>query len=49
MVDTLARMEMRGIMVDRQILSRLSGDFAQILARPEDEIHAMAGEKFALG
>lgn len=49
MVDTLARMEMRGIMVDRQILSRLSGDFAQTLARLEDEIHEMAGEKFALG
>ena len=28
----LARMEMRGIAVDRQILSRLSGDFAQTLA-----------------
>jgi DNA polymerase-1 len=49
MVDTVARMEMRGIMVDRQILSRLSGDFAQTLARLEDEIHEMAGEKFALG
>jgi DNA polymerase-1 len=49
MVNTLARMEMRGIMVDRQILSRLSGDFAQTLARLEDEIHEMAGEKFALG
>jgi DNA polymerase I len=49
MVDTLARMEMRGIMVDRQILSRLSGDFAQTLARLEDEIHEMAGEKFSLG
>ena len=42
-------MEMRGISVDRQILSRLSGDFAQTLARLEDEIHEMAGEKFALG
>ena len=49
MVDTLARMEMRGILVDRQILSRLSGDFAQTLARLEDEIDEMAGEKFALG
>jgi len=49
MVDVVARMEMRGIAVDRQILSRLSGDFAQTLARLEDEIHEMAGEKFALG
>ncbi|HEV2791194.1 MAG TPA: DNA polymerase, partial [Solirubrobacterales bacterium] len=39
----------RGILVDRQILSRLSGDFAQTLARLEDEIHEMAGEKFSLG
>jgi DNA polymerase-1 len=49
LVEVLARMEERGIMVDRQILSRLSGDFAQGLARLEDEIHTMAGEKFALG
>ncbi|HZH51942.1 MAG TPA: DNA polymerase I [Microvirga sp.] len=49
LVDVIARMEMRGILVDRQILSRLSGDFAQSLARLEDEIHEMAGEKFALG
>lgn len=49
LVDVIARMEMAGILVDRQILSRLSGDFAQSLARLEDEIHEMAGEKFALG
>jgi DNA polymerase-1 len=49
MIDVVARMEMRGIMVDRQILSRLSGDFAQSLARLEAEIHEMAGETFALG
>ncbi|PVE25078.1 DNA polymerase I [Microvirga sp. KLBC 81] len=49
LVDVIARMEMRGILVDRQILSRLSGDFSQTLARLEDEIHEMAGEKFALG
>ncbi|WP_112662052.1 DNA polymerase I [Microvirga flavescens] len=48
MVDTLARMEMRGILVDRQILSRLSGDFAQSLARLEAEIHEIAGEKFTV-
>jgi DNA polymerase-1 len=49
LVDVLARMEERGILVDRQILSRLSGDFAQTLARLEDEIQEMAGEKFSLG
>src|SRR5919112_6408062 len=49
MVEVLARMEERGILADRQILSRLSGDFAQTLARLEAEIHEMAGESFALG
>jgi DNA polymerase-1 len=39
-------MERRGIMVDRQILSRLSGEFAQILARLEEEIQEMADERF---
>ena len=42
-------MEMRGITVDRQILSRLSGDFAQTLARLEAEIQEIAGEKFNIG
>ena len=32
MVPVLARMEREGIMVDRQVLSRLSGDFAQAMA-----------------
>jgi DNA polymerase-1 len=49
MPDCLARMEARGIAIDRQILSRLSGEFAQGMARLESEIHAMAGESFNLG
>jgi DNA polymerase-1 len=49
LVDVIARMEMRGIKVDRQILSRLSGDFAQTLARIEAEIQEIAGEKFSPG
>jgi DNA polymerase-1 len=49
MVEVLARMERRGIAIDRQILSRLSGDFAQGLARLEDEIYELAGEKFTIG
>jgi DNA polymerase I len=35
--------------VDRQILSRLSGDFAQGAAALEDEIHTLAGENFNVG
>ena len=33
LVSVLARMERRGISIDRQVLSRLSGDFAQTAAR----------------
>ena len=49
LVPVLARMEQRGISIDRQILSRLSGDLAQGAARLEDEIYALAGEKFTIG
>jgi DNA polymerase-1 len=44
MVAVLARMEQRGITVDRQTLSRLSGEFAQVAGRLEAEIRDMAGE-----
>jgi DNA polymerase-1 len=49
LVPVLARMEERGVSVDRQILSRLSGELAQGAARLEDEIYAIAGEKFTIG
>ena len=49
LAPVLARMEGRGISVDRQILSRLSGDFAQRAAALEAIAHEMAGEKFNLG
>ena len=49
MVPTLARMEERGISVDRQILARLSGDFAQGMAAFEDEIYSLAGRQFNIG
>ncbi|PWL19351.1 DNA polymerase I [Falsochrobactrum shanghaiense] len=49
LVDVLARMEERGISVDRQVLSRLSGDLAQAAAAFEDEIYELAGEKFTIG
>ncbi|QCK85729.1 DNA polymerase I [Phreatobacter aquaticus] len=44
LVSVLARMERYGILVDRQVLSRLSGDFAQVAARVEAEIQELAGE-----
>ena len=49
LVDVLARMEERGIAVDRQVLSRLSGDLAQAAAAYEDEIYELAGERFNIG
>ena len=49
LVPVLARMEQRGIAVDRQILSRLSGELAQRAAAFEDEIYQLAGERFTIG
>ena len=49
LVVPIARMEKRGALVDRQMLSRLSGDFAQGMARLEAEIEGLAGERFNLG
>ncbi|WP_342162596.1 DNA polymerase I [Methylobacterium sp. SD21] len=49
LLPIIARMEMAGIRVDRDMLSRLSGDFSQILVRLEEEIQEDAGEKFSVG
>ncbi len=49
LLPVLARMEERGITVDRQILSRLSGELAQKAAAFEEEIYELAGEKFNIG
>jgi DNA polymerase-1 len=44
MPSVLARMEQRGISIDRQVLSRLSGEFAQRQGALEEEIKVLAGE-----
>jgi DNA polymerase-1 len=44
MPAVLARMERRGISIDRQVLSRLSGEFAQKQGGLEEEIKTLAGE-----
>jgi len=49
LVPVLAHMEQRGVSIDRQILSRLSGDLAQGAARLEAEIYEIAGEQFNIG
>ncbi len=49
LVPVLARMEMAGIKVDRDTLSRMSNAFSQKMAGLEDEIFHLAGEKFNVG
>jgi DNA polymerase-1 len=49
MVPVLCAMERRGIAVDRAMLSRLSGDFAQGAAALEAEIQELAGQPFNVG
>jgi DNA polymerase I len=49
LVPVLAHMEQRGIKIERAMLARFSGDFAQTMARLEDEIAELAGERFNLG
>ncbi len=49
LVPVLAEMEMAGIKVDRNVLSRMSGAFAQKMAQLEEEIHELAGETFNVG
>ncbi|ARC89643.1 DNA polymerase I [Rhodovulum sp. MB263] len=49
LVPVLAQMEMHGIKVDRDTLSRMSNAFAQKMAALEAEIHELAGESFNVG
>jgi len=49
LVAPLARMERRGVSVDREMLSRLAGEFAQGMGRLEDEVTGMVGAPFNLG
>ena len=49
LVPVLAEMEMQGIKVDRDVLSRMSSGFAQKMAGLEAEIHEMAGRSFNVG
>jgi DNA polymerase-1 len=49
LVQPLARMERRGVSIDRDMLSRLSGEFAQGMGRLEDEVAKLVGAPFNLG
>ncbi|MCK0169738.1 DNA polymerase I [Aliiroseovarius sp. S1123] len=46
LVPVLAQMEMTGIKVDREVLSRMSNAFAQKMAGYEAELHEIAGRDF---
>jgi DNA polymerase I len=49
LLRVLAHMERRGISIDRQVLSRLSSEFAQEAAGLEAEINKLAGEPVNVG
>ncbi|AZV76470.1 DNA polymerase I [Parasedimentitalea marina] len=49
LIPVLAKMEMDGIKVDRDTLSRMSNAFAQKMAELEADIHALAGRPFNVG
>ncbi|MEM9707311.1 MAG: DNA polymerase I [Pseudomonadota bacterium] len=49
LLPVLAEMEMTGIEVDRDTLSRMSNAFSQKMAGLEAEIHELAGENFNVG
>ncbi len=49
LVPVLAQMEMHGILVDRDTLSRMSNAFAQKMAGLEAEIQEAAGQSFNVG
>ena len=49
LVPVLARMERRGVAIDRDMLSRLAGDFAQSMGRLEEEISRIVGAPFNPG
>ncbi len=49
LAPVIARMERHGIMVDRDRLAQLSGEFAAQMATLETEIHGLAGGPFTIG
>lgn len=49
LVATIEAMERHGILVNREYLARLSGEFATEMARIEGEIHELAGQPFSIG
>ncbi len=49
LVRVLARMEMEGVLVDPQVLKKLSNEFATAGAEIEKHVYELAGERFNIG
>jgi DNA polymerase-1 len=49
LIPVVADMERAGVLIDRERLSQLSGDFAQRMGALEAEAHQLAGRSFNLG
>ena len=49
LIPVLSKMECTGIKVDRAVLARLSGEFAEAGGKLEIEIYALAGQPFTIG
>jgi DNA polymerase-1 len=49
LIPVVADMERAGVLIDRDRLSQLSGEFAQRMAGLEDEAHKLVGRPFNLG
>jgi DNA polymerase I len=49
LISVLADMEREGVMIDPDMLRRLSNDFAKTQAKMETEIHKLAGQAFNIG
>jgi DNA polymerase-1 len=49
LVPVLADMERAGVMIDPDLLRKLSNDFAQDQVKLEKEIHKLAGQQFNIG
>ncbi len=49
LVRVLSLMEREGVLVDRAVLARLSGEFAAAAAKIEAQVYELAGEPFNIG
>ena len=46
LIEVLAGMEQKGVLVDRDILSEMSREYEKLLSLSEDKIYGLAGERF---